>query len=270
MIEPAYVSPAYGCSKALDDYVLLGRSGLRVSPLCLGAMTFGADSPNAEGCALGCDFETSKKIFDLYYSKGGNFIDTANIPYPFAGGHSEKFLGDMIGERRSNLVLATKYTLNLGHIMPQNGADKRRECLSGNSRKSLVENLDASLKRMQIGYIDLLYIHAWEYRTPVEEVMRALDDCVRCGKVLYCGVSDTPAWVMSKANTMAHFKDWTPFIALQTRYNMLERSLENDLLPMAVECGLGIVPWGVIAEGFLTGKHKQDSIQPTARTGRIN
>ena len=154
-------------------------------------------------------------------------------------------------------MLATKYTLTGQSNLRKAGLIKNANVLvAGNSRKALVENIDESLKRLGVGYIDLLYVHAWEYRTPVEEVMRALDDVVRAGKALYVGISDAPAWVVSQANTIAQFRGWTPFVGLQTRYNLLDRSFEYDLGPMA-ELGVGTVPWGSIAEGFLSGKYKK-------------
>jgi len=239
-------------ASALDDLQLLGRSGLRVSPLCLGCMTFGNN-------VFGSDFQESKKVFDAYYSRGGNFFDTANI---YSLGESEKYLGQYLANIRSRAVVATKFTFTPYFL--QSKKDNQKEginpLLGGNSRKSLAENLDESLKRLGIGYVDLLYVHAWEYRTPISEVMRALDDAVRSGKVLYTGISDTPAWVISRANTLAEWKDWSPFIALQTRYNLLDRAFEHDLHPMAKEMGLGTVPWGSIAEGFLSGKYKKGDL----------
>jgi len=239
---------------ALDEYQLLGRSGLRVSPLCCGTMTFGSDM-------FGSDFEESKKVFDSYYSKGGNFFDTANI---YSGGESEKFLGKYISNIRSRTVVATKYSFT-NYGLRTATSSKPSVLEGGNSRKSLVENIDESLKRLGIGYIDLLYVHFWESRTPIVEVMRALDDVVRSGKVLYTGISDTPSWVISSANTLADLKSWSPFIALQSRYNLLDRSFEYDLGPMAREFGLGAVPWGSIAEGFLSGKYKKGDELSTSR-----
>ncbi|CAG8731324.1 26481_t:CDS:10 [Dentiscutata erythropus] len=233
---------------ALDDYVLLGRSGLRVSPLCLGTMTFG------EKFGIGSNFEECKNVFDYYYEKGGNFFDTANI-YNF--GESEQFLKEYIADKRSNVVLATKYTMNSTAMLPNVRLNPNG---GGNHRKSLVENLNESLKRLGTGYIDLMYVHAWEYRTPIEEVMRSLDDAVRSGKVLYIAISDTPAWVFSRANTMAELRGWSRFIGLQTRYNLLNRDLEYDLQSACAELDIGIIPWACIAEGFLTGKYTRESI----------
>ncbi|CAB4493074.1 unnamed protein product [Rhizophagus irregularis] len=212
-------------TKALDDYVLLGRSGLRVSPLCLGALTFG------EQRGLGANKEESKKVFDLYYEKGGNFIDTA-------------------------------CSYNLGEVINNTTVQKERRFnpnFGGNHRKSLVENLDGSLKRLNMSYVDILYVHVYEYRTPIEEFMRSLDDVVRSGKVLYVAVSDIPSWALSRANTMAELRGWNPFIGLQTRYNLLDRSLEFDLQPACAELGIGILPWSIVADGFLTGKYKRET-----------
>ncbi|GBB85839.1 hypothetical protein RclHR1_01230002 [Rhizophagus clarus] len=234
-------------TKALDDYVLLGRSGLRVSPLCLGAMTFG------EQWGLGANKFESKKVFDLYYEKGGNFFDTA-CNYNF--GDSERFLGEYVSDKRSEVVIATKYTCNTTAMLE----DKRfNPNFGGNHRKSLVENLDESLKRLNMSYIDILYVHIFEYRTPIEEIMRSLDDVIRSGKVLYVGISDVPSWAFSRANTIAELRGWSPFIGLQTRYNLLDRSLEFDLQPACAEFDAGIIPWGIIADGFLTGKYTRES-----------
>ncbi|KAF9281439.1 hypothetical protein BGZ74_002358 [Mortierella antarctica] len=225
---------------ALDNYVLLGNSGLRVSPLALGTMGFGSNK------------ETSRKIFDRYFEAGGNFFDTANC---YTEGESERLLGEYISGKRSECVVATKYS----------GIKRANANASGNHRKSLVENLDASLKRMGTGYTDILYVHMWEYRTPVQEVMRALDDVVRSGKALYVGISDAPSWVVSSANMLADLRGLTPFIGMQTRFSMLNRSLEAEIQPMCAEYGLGIVPWGILAEGFLTGKHTKEEAGLTKR-----
>ncbi|CAG8532587.1 20422_t:CDS:10 [Cetraspora pellucida] len=203
---------------SLDDYILLGRSGLRISPLCLGTLTFG------ESFGIGSNYEVSKEVFDYYFEKGGNFFDTANM-YNF--GESERFLGEYIGDKRSQVVLANSTALSPNVKYNPNAG--------GNHRKSLVENIDASIKRLGTGYVDLLYVHIWEYRTPIEEVMRSLDDVVRSGKVLYVAISDTPAWVFSRANTIAEFRGWSPFIGLQTRYNLLDRSMEYDIQSACAE-----------------------------------
>jgi aryl-alcohol dehydrogenase-like predicted oxidoreductase len=222
------------------NYQLFGRSGLRVAPLCLGTMTFGED------WGWGSNRETSKKIFDAYLEAGGNFIDTADV---YTEGSSEKMLGEFIQAERDYIVLATKYTLS------NTTKDPNR---SGNHRKNMVQSVEASLKRLQTDYIDLLWVHAYDFLTPVEEMMRALDDLVRQGKVLYLGISDAPAWITARANTMAEQRGWTPFIGSQLEYNLTERTPERDLLPMAEALGIGTVAWSPLSAGLLTGKYQQD------------
>ncbi|GES99345.1 aldo/keto reductase [Rhizophagus clarus] len=219
-------------TKSLDDYILLGRSGLRVSPFCLGTL------------GVGVNKEESKKVFDLYYEKS----DTA-CNYNF--GESERFLGDYVSDKRSDVVIATKYT---------SSTTAMQRIRDSTQIMSLVENLNGSLKRLNISYVDILYVHFYEYRTPIEEFMRSLDDVVRSGKVLYVAVSDIPSWGLARANTMSELRGWSSFIGLQTRYNLLDRSLEFDLQPACAELDVGIIPWGVIAEGFLTGKYTRESV----------
>jgi len=225
-------------------YKLLGRTGLRVSELCLGTMTFG------EEWGWGASKEESRAIFDAFADAGGNFVDTANL---YTGGTSETFVGAFLKGRRERFVLATKYTLNMSPDDPNGG---------GNHRKNLVQSLDASLKRLGTDYIDLYWVHAWDGMTPLEETMRALDDAVRAGKVLYVGISDAPAWVVSRANTLAELKDWSPFAALQIQYNLADRSPERDLLPMAKALDIAVTPWGVLAGGVLSGKYKTSNDRP--------
>ncbi|KAG0308345.1 hypothetical protein BGZ99_001170, partial [Dissophora globulifera] len=212
--------------------------------------------------------EVCKKIFDTYHEKGGNFYDTANV---YTNGDSERFLGEYIADKRSECVIATKYSVNQSFAEVLSGNNVRSNPnAGGNHRKNMVESLDASLKRLGTGYVDILYVHLWEYRTPVHEVMRALDDVVRSGKALYVAISNTPSWVVSSTNTMAELRGLTPFIGFQTRYNLLDRSLESEIQPMCAEHGLGIVPWSVLAEGFLTGKHtRQEFSKDTKREGRV-
>lgn len=221
----------------LDQYRLLGNSGLRVSPLCLGTMTFGED------WGWGASKEVAAEQLNAYADRGGNFIDTA---INYTNGSSEAILGELLKGRREGFVLATKYTLNTRRNDPNAG---------GNHRKNMVQSVEASLKRLGTEYIDLYYLHVWEFRTPIEEVMRALDDLVRSGKVLYLGISDTPAWKVSQANTLAELRGWTPFIGLQVEYSLIERDVERDLAPMARELGLGVLPWGALNGGVLTGKY---------------
>ncbi len=224
----------------LDHYVTLGRSGLRVSPLCLGAMTFGED------LGWGSSVEESQRIMDRYIERGGNFIDTANF---YTKSHSEKIIGDHLGRhaaRRDRLVLATKFSGNLYPGDPNGG---------GSGRKSILAACENSLRRLQTDYIDLYWLHNWDAHTPIEETMAALDDLVRAGKVRYLGVSDTPAWKIAEANVLARFRGWSAFIGLQIEYSLLERSVEQELVPMALELGLGITPWSPLKSGALSGKY---------------
>src|ERR1700722_469933 len=228
----------------LDQYVTLGRSGLRVSPLCLGAMTFGED------LGWGTSVEESQQIIDRYTELGGNFIDTANF---YTRSHSEKILGDHIGRhaaRRDRLVIATKFSGNLYPGDPNGG---------GSGRKSLINACENSLRRLQTDYIDLYWLHIWDANTPIEETMAALDDLVAAGKVRYIGVSDTPAWKIVEANLIARFRGWSSFIGLQVEYSLLERAIEQELVPMANEFGLGITPWSPLKSGVLSGKYTRDS-----------
>ena len=226
----------------LDDFRLLGRSGLRVSPLCLGTMTFG------EEWGWGCDRATSQAIFDAYAERGGNFIDTANF---YTNGTSERLVGEFVAATRDRFVLATKYTLNMSPGDPNAG---------GNHRKNMIRAVEASLERLGTDYIDLYWLHVWDYTTPVEEVMRALDDLVRAGKILYAGISDAPAWKVAQANTLAELRGWTPFVALQVEYSLARRDVERELAPMSRELGLALLPWSPLAGGVLTGKYTRDDL----------
>jgi aryl-alcohol dehydrogenase-like predicted oxidoreductase len=218
-------------------YKIFGRSGLRVSEMALGTMTFGTE------WGWGADKDESKKIFDAYVNAGGNFIDTANR---YTEGTSEKFVGEFIHSDRDHFVLATKYTLY----------DKLNDVnYSGNHRKNMMRSVEASLKRLNTEYIDLLWLHAWDFLTPVEEVLRGLDDLVRSGKIHYIGISDTPAWIVSRANAIAELRGWTQFTGLQVEYNLLQRTAERDLLPMAKELQIALTPWAPLAGGTLTGKY---------------
>jgi aryl-alcohol dehydrogenase-like predicted oxidoreductase len=217
-------------------YRLLGKSGLRVSELCLGTMTFGED------WGWGASREESRKVYDAFLEAGGNFIDTANV---YTNGTSERLLGEFMHGHREGIVLATKYT---------NAAPGTDPNAAGNQRKSMVQALEASLKRLKTDYIDLYWLHIWDQITPIDEVMRAFDDLVRQGKILYAGVSDMPAWVVAKANTLAALRGWTPFVGLQIEYSLIERTPEGELLPMAADLGLGVTAWSPLAGGMLTGK----------------
>jgi aryl-alcohol dehydrogenase-like predicted oxidoreductase len=228
----------------LDHYVTLGRSGLRVSPMCLGAMTFGED------LGWGTSIEESVQIMDRYIELGGNFIDTANF---YTKSHSEKIIGDHIGRhsaRRSRLVLATKFSGNLYPGDPNGG---------GSGRKSIIDACENSLRRLQTDYVDLYWLHNWDAHTPIDETMRALDDLVRAGKVRYLGVSDTPAWKVVEANVTAQFRGWSSFIGLQIEYSLLERTIEQELVPMARELELGITPWSPLKSGALSGKYTRQN-----------
>jgi aryl-alcohol dehydrogenase-like predicted oxidoreductase len=212
-------------------------------------MTFGED------WGWGASKDESKKIFDAFAQAGGNFIDSANH---YTIGTSEKFVGEFIASDREHFVLATKYSLNARPTDPNGG---------GNHRKSTVQALDASLKRLQTDYIDLYWVHAPDDLTPVDEMMRALDDMVRSGKVLYVGVSDFAAWVIAQANTLTDLKGWSPFVALQTQYSLIERTSERELLPMAENLDLAVTAWGPLGAGVLTGKYKSKSGPKGTRLG---
>lgn len=219
------------------NYRLLGNSGLRVSELSLGAMTFGED------WGWGAGKEEVRKIYSAYRDAGGNFIDTANV---YTNGTSEQILGELVAGHRDEIVLATKYT---------NAAPGKDPNASGNHRKNMMQAVEASLRRLKTGYIDLYWLHIWDQITPVEEVMRAFDDLVRHGKVLYTGVSDAPAWWIAQANTLASFRGWSPFVGLQIEYSLIERTVERELIPMAKGFKLGLVAWSPLAGGVLTGKY---------------
>ena len=225
-------------------YKLLGRTGLRVSELCLGVMTFG------EEWGWGASIEESRRIFEAYAEAGGNFIDTANY---YTAGTSERFVGEFVASERGRFVLATKYTLNMRPDDPNAG---------GNHRKNLTRSLEESLSRLKTDYVDLYWVHAWDPMTPVEETMRALDDMVRAGKILYVGISDAPAWVVSRANTLADLMGWTAFAGLQIPYSLIERTPERELLPMAKAMDIAVTPWGTLGGGVLTGKYKAGKPRP--------
>jgi aryl-alcohol dehydrogenase-like predicted oxidoreductase len=231
-------------------YRLLGNSGLRVSEAALGAMTFGEDW--GWGAAKG----EARKVYDAFREAGGNFIDTANV---YTNGTSETFLGEFMQGHRQNIVLATKYTNAAGGTDPN---------AAGNQRKNMVQAAEASLKRLQTDYIDLYWVHIWDQITPVEEVMRGLDDLVRRGKVLYVGISDAPAWWIAQANTLAQLRGWSPFVGLQIEYSLIERTVERELIPMAKALNLGLTAWSPLSSGVLTGKyHGHGSSEPGRLSG---
>ncbi|MCU1342097.1 MAG: Aldo/keto reductase, partial [Candidatus Acidoferrum typicum] len=218
-------------------YRLLGKSGLRVSEAALGTMTFGDE------WGWGSLKAEAQKIYETYREAGGNFIDTANF---YTSGTSEKFVGEFIKGHRESVVLATKYS---------NAAPGNDPNAAGNHRKSMMQALEASLKRLQTDYLDLYWVHIWDGITPVEEVMRGLDDVVRQGKVLYVGISDAPAWWIAQANTLAELRGWTQFTGLQIEYSLIERTVERELIPMAKALNLGVLAWSPLAGGVLSGKY---------------
>jgi aryl-alcohol dehydrogenase-like predicted oxidoreductase len=239
----------------LTYFNLLGRSGLKVSPLCLGTMTFGTE------WGWGSAEDTARQIFNAYLDAGGNFIDTAN---GYTGGTSETLLGKFIRERgeRDKIVLATKFTFALGQGNPNAG---------GNGRKNIYASLEGSLRRLQTDYVDLYWMHNWDTFTPVEEVMATLDALVREGKVRYVGMSNSPAWYVARAQSLAEFHGWSKICAWQLEYSLLERHIEREHIPAALEFGLGITPWSPLASGLLSGKYQREknSARP-AGEGRLS
>ena len=230
----------------LDDYRLLGRSGLRVSPLALGTMTFRVGQGS-----WGSSDEEARAMVDMYVDRGGNFIDTAD----FYGqlGQSEVLLGELVKGRRDRMVISTKYSLTTEPGNPN---------ASGNHRKNMVKSVEDSLRRMGTDYIDLLYLHMWDFRTPVDEILRSFDDLVRSGKVLYIGLSDTPAWQASRMQAIAELRGWSQFCALQICYSLVERTVEREMIPMAREMGMGVSPWAPLGQGVLTGKYTRADLAP--------
>jgi aryl-alcohol dehydrogenase-like predicted oxidoreductase len=218
-------------------YRLFGKSGLRVSEAALGTMTFGQER------GWGAPKDESRKVYDAFREAGGNFIDTANI---YTDGTSESFLGEFLEGHRDSVVLATKYS---------NAAPGNDPNAAGNHRKSMMQAVEASLKRLRTDYIDLYWVHIWDAITPVEEVMRGLDDLVRQGKVLYVGISDVPAWWIAQANTLADLRGWSRFVGLQIPYNLMERTVERELIPMAKALDIGVTAWSPLSNGVLTGKY---------------
>ena len=232
----------------LTDYRTLGRSGLRVSPLCLGTMTFGTD------WGWGADVDESRAMLHRYLGAGGNFIDTANI---YTKGHSETILGDYFAEHggRDRVVLATKFCGSLYRGDPNAG---------GAGRKAIQQQLEQSLRRLRTDCIDLYWMHFDDPHTPFEETLRTLDDLVRVGKIRYLGVSDTPAWKVAQGQAEALFRGWSPLVALQIEYSLIERTVEHDLMPMARANGLGVTPWSPLKGGLLSGKYGRNK-QPQGK-----
>ena len=236
----------------LKSYHLLGRSGLRVSSLCLGTMTFGTE------WGWGSEADAARQILNRYLEVGGNFVDTANM---YTNGKSEELLGQFMKEagNRDRIVLATKYTFNTSPGDPNAGA---------NGRKSMRLALEDSLRRLKTDYIDLYWMHAWDQITPVEEVMRTFDDLVTEGKIRYIGLSDTPAWYATRAQTLAEWRGWERVAALQLEYSLAERNIEREHIPAALELGFGICPWSPLAGGLLTGKYQRSNAGAEG-TGRL-
>ncbi|MFT3904944.1 MAG: aldo/keto reductase [Steroidobacteraceae bacterium] len=230
-------------ARSVTDYVTLGRSGLRVSPFCLGTATFGEDQ------GWGATPAVSEQILARYLERGGNFIDSANV---YTHGHAEKIIGDYFARvgGRDRAVISTKFFGNLYARDPNGG---------GAGRKSLVAACEQSLRRLQTDYIDLYWMHMWDPYTPIEETLRAMDDLVRAGKVRYLGFSDTPAWKTAQAQTIAQLRGWSALAGLQVEYSLLERTVETELVPMARELGLGVTAWGPLKGGMLTGKYTREN-----------
>jgi aryl-alcohol dehydrogenase-like predicted oxidoreductase len=212
-------------------------------------MTFGDD------WGWGSAKDEARKVYDAFREAGGNFIDTANL---YTNGSSESFLGEFMEGHRRSIVLATKYT---------NAAPGPDPNAAGNQRKNMIQSVEASLKRLRTDYIDLYWVHIWDQITPVEEVMRGLDDLVRQGKVLYAGISDAPAWWIAQANTLANLRGWSLFVGLQIEYSLIERTVERELIPMARAMNIGVTAWSPLAGGILTGKYHG---QGSSESGRMS
>jgi len=234
-----YHVPLLQLNNMIMQYKLFGNSGCRVSELCLGTMTMG------EEWGYGANKEESRKIFETFLDAGGNFIDTANR---YTEGTSELFLGEFIKDsgRRDELVLATKYSLFTKPGRLNDG---------GNHRKNMIQSVEGSLQRLQTDCIDILYLHAWDFTTSEYEVMRGLDDLVRSGKVMYIAISDTPAWLISRMQTLAELRGWSAFAGIQVEYSLITRDAERDLIPMANHSDIAVTAWAPLAGGALTGKY---------------
>lgn len=222
------------------NYYTLGRTGLRVSRLALGTMTFGDD------WGWGADDKVSAQIFDRYVEAGGNFFDTADL---YTNGKSEELLGRFIADRglRDRAVITTKFSYS---------ADLGNPNAGGNGRKNILRAVEGSLKRLGTDYIDLYILHSWDRVTPAEEVMRTMDDLVRSGKVRHVGLSDVPAWYAARAQSIAEFRGYEPVSALQLEYSLAERSIEDEFVDLGTDLGMGIMVWSPLASGLLSGKYK--------------
>jgi aryl-alcohol dehydrogenase-like predicted oxidoreductase len=237
---------------SFQEYITLGRSGLKVSPLCLGTMTFGTE------WGWGNEEKDSRAIFDHYLERGGNFLDTAD---GYTAGHSEELVGKFVsdGKVRDNVVIATKFTFNGQPGNPNAG---------GNGRKNIYRALEGSLRRLKTDYIDLYWLHAWDTVTPVEEVISTFNDLVREGKIRHYGFSDTPAWYVARAQTLAEKEGKERLIALQLEYSLVERNIEREHVPVAQELGIAICPWSPLASGLLSGKYQREGSSGTG-DGRL-
>ena len=226
-------------------YKLLGKSGMRVSEICLGTMMMGVETDSSAGP------EESRKILNAFAEKGGNYFDSANEVYQ--GGLSEQILGEFVNEDRERYVVTTKYTNTLPNMM--NPAVKDHPNKAGNHKKSMVQSVENSLKRLNMDYIDLLWIHFWEYSTDIEDVMRNVNDLVQQGKILHFGLCNTPAWVVSRGQTIAAQRGWEPISALQYHYNLISRDLDHEVIPCAQALGISMSAYSALGGGFLTGKY---------------
>ncbi|MGQ9372030.1 aldo/keto reductase [Azospirillum sp. ST 5-10] len=236
---------------SLDQYRLLGRSGLRVSPLALGTMTFGTD------WGWGAAEDEARAMFDAYVDRGGNFVDTA---VNYTGGSAERLLGRFMKAKREKVVVATKFTMAREPNNPNAG---------GNHRLNIVRSVETSLRQLDTDRIDLLYLHAWDFTTGVDEVMRALDDVVRSGKAVYVGISNTPAWRIAEMQTLADLRGWSPFVALQVEHSLAERTVEQEMIPMADALGLGVVAWSPLAGGLLAGKYGRSDLAGAQESAEV-
>jgi aryl-alcohol dehydrogenase-like predicted oxidoreductase len=241
---------------AFDSYVTLGRSGLRVSRFALGSAAFG------EEIGYGVSAEVSEAVIARYLDLGGNFIDTANL---YSCGHSEVIVGDYFAAskaRRQRIVISTKFYANLFPGDPNGG---------GASRRAIIDQCEESLRRLRTDYIDLYWMHCWDEFTPIDESMRALDDLVSQGKIRYVGFSDAPAWKIAQAQLLAQFRGWSPLIALELEYSLMERTIEGEHVPMALEMGMGVIPWGALRSGVLSGAFGLTRTNgPVARRQTVN
>lgn len=251
------IPPSAGATRLarmrLDHYLTLGRSGLVVSPLCLGTMTFGTD------WGWGSDEKAARAIFDAFVDAGGNFVDTADL---YVGGKSEELLGRFVHERRlrDRVVIATKCSFN---------AEPRNPNAGGNGRKNVLRAIEGSLQRLGTDYVDLYFLHDWDMVTPVEEVLRTFDDLVRSGKVRHVGLSDVPAWYAARYQTLAEQQGAEPLCALQLEYSLVERTIEREHVPLARELGMGITPWSPLASGFLSGKYARGDASGAGRLALV-